>query len=251
MRRACLLATLACCRFEHGTPGSLTGDGGTDATGDGPGDVARDATRPPYCDPADDTLIACYAFESSTQDASPNALHATMTNVTFAAGRVGMAAQLGATSAMDVADSALFDSPALTIEAWIHPTQLPGAGARFGILDNNGQYGMFLHEQGRLHCAMVNGHSMMVDAAIAASTWTHVACTYSGSTTTIYVDGVQLFQASGGTALATGGTTGISIGADNPPGAGARFLGLIDQVRLSSVARTREVICADAPLACP
>jgi hypothetical protein len=50
----------------------------------------------------------------------------------------------------------------------------------------------------------------------------------------------------GGTALSTGGTTGISIAADNPPGAGSRLAGQIDQLRIFSVARASSQICLAA-----
>jgi biopolymer transport protein ExbB len=248
VRSTWLLPALAACSFDHGVglgDGAVVADvRDSGATIDAPPDM-RVASS---CNPNDPTLVACYPFEGSTQDVSGHNLNASMTNVMFAAGKVGQAMQFGATSAADVADSPLFDVAAITIEAWIKPAQLPTAGLRMGIVDNNGQYGMFLHEQGRIACTMVNGASLQVDANIAANTWAHVACTYDG-TTTIYIDGRVVGTGSGGTALGTAGTTGISIAADNPPGAGSRLIGLIDEVRISSVARTAAEICVDAQ--CP
>lgn len=216
-------------------------------------DAPIDAVVPPdepaaaFCDPADPALIACYEFEGSTQDASANALHATMTNVSFVPGKVGLAMEFGATSAAEIPDSDAIDVAAITLEAWINPAQLPEAGQRVGIADMNGQWGLFIHEPtGRLQCTMVNGISMQIEANIAANTWTHVACTYDQGTTTIYVNGAQRFQMGGGGTLATGGTTGISLCADNPAGSGQRMIGLVDRVRFSSRARTAAEIAQAA-----
>jgi hypothetical protein len=155
-----------------------------------------------------------------------------------------MAMQVDTTSATDVPDSPLFDVSAITIEAWINPSQIPPQGQRAGIVDNNGQYGFFLHESGQLQCTA--NLSMQIDAQIETNRWTHVACTYDGTTIAIYVDGVEASSAGGGGALSAGGTTGISIAADNPPGAGSHLVGMIDELRILGVARSPADIMADA-----
>lgn len=243
MYRACLLA-LAGCHF--GTSYEVAKDAAADAAIDA-GDAGADAQVAPFCDPQDPSLVACYEMEGNVMDASPNNLDATTASVSFVTGRVGMALQFGINSAADIADSAAIDVAEITVEAWINPFQLPMAGARMGIADMNGQWGLFVHEPtGRLQCTMVGGISSQIDALITATTWTHVACTYANGTTKIYVNGMKKFDQGGGGALATGGTEGISIGADNPAGSGSRFNGLIDQVRIMSRARTDAEICADA-----
>ena len=242
--RAAWLVVFAGCSFgtSFDTPKDAARDDAVDAR-----DAPPDMRVAPFCDPQDTSLVACYEMEGNVNDASPNNLDATMTNVSFVTGRVGMALQFGINSAADIADSPAMDVAAITVEAWIHPFQLPGAGARAGVADMNGQWGLFVHEPtGRLQCTMVNGISSQIDALITVNTWTHVACTYANGTTKIYVGGVKKFDQGGGGALATGGTEGISIGADNPAGSGSRFNGLIDQVRIMSRARTDAEICADA-----
>ena len=239
------LVVVAGCSFD--TTLARPGDGGVEAVSVDAVDAPPDARVAPFCDPTDSSLLACYELENSTQDASPNMLHATMTNVAFVPGKVGLAMDFGATSAADIADSTKIDVASITVEAWINPSQLPGVGQRAGIADMNGQWGLFVHEPtGRLQCTMVNGISTQIDANIVANTWTHVACTYDAGTTAIYVNGVNRFKQGGGGILATGGMSGISLGADNPPGSGSRFVGLIDQVRLFSRARTDAEICQDA-----
>jgi len=202
---------------------------------------------PSFCDPADPQLMVCYEFEGDTKDSSAHHLDATMVNVSFPPGKVGKAMQFGATSAADVADSAVFDVAALTIEMWINPSQLPSTGNRFDLLDMNGQYVFSMEPSGDLKCALIGAPSLPSAVAnLTTGRWTHVACTYDGATVAVYVDGVVTATASGGGALSTGGNTGISLAADNPPGSGSRLIGLIDEVRLMNVARTPAQICADA-----
>jgi concanavalin A-like lectin/glucanase superfamily protein len=213
-------------------------------------DGSPGATPAPFCDPADLHLVVCYELDGNTRDGSSHHLDATMTNVTFVAGKVGTAMLVGPTSAADVVNSAAFDVTALTIEAWIWPAQLPPTGARAGILDMESQYGFFLQPGGELACTMSGGPSIPATAAhIATDRWTHVACTYDGSTTTaMYVDGVRIASAAGGGTLATGGNSGISLAANNPPTVTPRsqLIGLIDEIRMMDVARTPDQICADA-----
>lgn len=217
MRCVALLALVGC---SFGAPRALPETSDTPAL--------------PFCGQAG--VVACYELEGTPTDGTANHLDGTMTNVTFVTGKRGMALQSDATSAIDVADSALFDVAALTIEAWIHPAQLPAAGQRMGILDADGQYGFFLYESGRLQCT-AGGTSNQVEANVPANQWTHVACTYDGANRLIYVDG-GLISETTGSAISTGGTTGITIAGNNPPGGGSRLVGMIDQVRLWSRALT-------------
>ena len=220
------LGLLAGCSFQ---PNAFVSTDGSDG----------DAAQPAFCDPTDGTLIACYELEGNARDGSANRLDATTSGVTFGAGRIGLAAQVDASSILGIAESSLLDPSAITMEAWIHPTQLPSAGTRAGIIDNNGQYGFFLHPGGDLQCV-----GLQATANVQAGTWTHVACTYDG-TTRIYAGGVLVgMTAGGGGALGTGGTTGISIGGDNP--AGSPLVGAIDQLRIFKIARTASEICAAA-----
>lgn len=250
MRIVVVLAVVAACHFDHGAAARDDGDVSPDDVPIVDGlllDGATDAPLvKPFCDTTDGTLVACYAFENNTQDGTNHNLDATMTNVSFPNGKVGKAMQFGATSAADVNENAMFDLDALTIEAWIFPTVLPAPGRRMGVFDNDGQYGLFLHENGRLQCTLTNGPSLGFDANIPANTWTHVACAYDGANSALYVNGVAVTKGNGGATLSTGGTTGISIAADNPPGAGSQLIGLIDQMRIYSVDRGEAAICRDA-----
>lgn len=254
MRLTCLLL-VAACNFDHGAVLARTDGNGTPSDVGEPldtepvtTDAAIDGSLPPstFCDPAGGTLVACYPFENNAQDGSGHNLNATTFHVMYPNGKVGKALQLMPDGAADVAESTMFDTSAITIEAWIRPTQMPGPGLRAGILDNNGQYGFFFSDSGRLSCTLVNGPSVGFDNAIQANTWTHVACAYDGANSALYVNGHSVATGNGGAALGTNGTSGISIAADNPPGSGSRLVGLIDQLRIFSVARTTTQICEAA-----
>lgn len=238
MWRFAVIAVLGSCGFRASVTSENTGL-------DAAADVGAIDGPAPFCDPADPHLMACYELEGDTKDSSAHHLDATMANVTFPPGKVGKAMQFEVNSVADVPDSLVFDVQALTIEAWIWPSQLPSNGNRAGILDMNGQYGFFIFPGGNLSCTSGVALPQAV-AHVATDRWTHVACTYDGSTAAIYVDGVPLSKATGGGTLNTGGTTGISLASDNPPGAGSHLIGLIDQVRMMNVARTPAEICADA-----
>src|SRR5690348_10706301 len=117
---------VSACSFR---PGTLLGDNPSDAPMAAI-DTGVDSPARPYCGEAD--LVFCFQFEGTVQDGTPNRLDAIATNVAFVTGKVGLAMQFGATSAADVPDNALFDVQAFTIEAWIDPAEIPGAGLRAG-----------------------------------------------------------------------------------------------------------------------
>lgn len=201
-------------------------------------DAASIDAPPPFCDATDTTLIACYAFEGTTTDGSPNHLDAASAGVTFVPGVVGMSAVASAQTQMTVAQNPLIDPANLTIEAWIN-APLPATGARAGIIDNEGAWGFFLHEQGELQCITASN----VTANVPANTWTHVACTYDGANRKIYVNGVVVDTTALTGSLAAG-VQGMALGANSP--SGNQLGGDLDQLRVFSAARTDAQIAADA-----
>lgn len=246
--RSCVVSVviLGACGFRSpgGVPGdTLPPDG---ATADASGPMDADPSMPAFCDPTDPHLMVCYEFEGDGHDGSSHHLDADATHVSFPDGQVGKAMQFAADSTANVPDSAVFDVANLTIEAWIRPAQLPSSG-RAGIADMEGQYGFFLFSGPQLSCILINGPTVnAAPISIAVDHWSHVACTYNGTTSVIYVDGVVRGQASGSGVLATGGNSGLSIAANNPSGTSDRLIGLIDQLRMMNIARSAAEICADA-----
>lgn len=217
--------------------------------GDGGGLIdavsASDAARPAFCAVAG--TVGCYEFEGNANDGSLNALHTTTSGVSFSPGEVGRAMQLDGSSTASVNPSLLFDVNAVTIEAWIRPAQLPASLKQFLILDVDQQYGFAVNDDGTLTCdlrGLAKFSTTAPSGAIASNQWTHVACTYDGtSAARIYVNGNLTATHSGAGVLSKGGH-GMGIAQNYP--SGSQLIGLIDQLRLLNVARSAADLCADA-----
>jgi hypothetical protein len=210
---------------------------------DGPGGDA--ATGTGFCDPKDKNLVVCYEFEGNANDGSSHGLNAVTAGVTFPPGRVGMAMQSDPTTAANVPASAVFDVRALTIEAWILPTQIPAAASQ-DIIDVDTQYAFFINPDGTVTCDLHGTSLSRVTTTdkLVPNLWTHVACTYDGGTVSrIYFDGVLDTSKTGNGMLATGGNA-MAIAGNSP--SGSQLVGMIDQLRMMSVARSAKQICGDA-----
>ncbi len=220
------------------TDGGNQLDASADATSDGPA---------AFCDSSDPTLVGCWQFENDVVDASGHNNNGLATGVTYATGIVGMAAELSAASHIAVADSTSLKPPQLTIEGWIYPTMLPGTGARMGVFDQDGAYGLFIYP-GQIDCFVST--TVTATVALPLATWTHVACTYDGAKGIVYVNGVQVATAGGGSPLGAGNTNGAALGGNSP--SADTLVGRIDQYRVFNVPRTAAQICRAAGLTiCP
>jgi len=215
------------------------------SSGDGPptdGPPTDGTPAAPFCDAAHEpTLVGCWEFENVLTDASGDGNTGTGTNVSFGAGKVGQGAVLAANSHIAVADSASLTPTAITLEGWIKPTALPATGARMGVIDNDGQYGLFLQPTG-LSCTV--SVAITATVTITPNVFTHVACTYDGTTGHVYVDGTDVGTATGGTALDAGTAEGGALGGNSP--SGDTLVGTIDQFRVWNTARTAQQICTAA-----
>jgi arabinan endo-1,5-alpha-L-arabinosidase len=254
MVRGVLLVVLAACGFHGNAPDTPQPDAAAAIDAAVPGQdatVMTDAAAAQFCSPDDSDLIACYEFENTTDDHSSNQLNATMTRVSYPNGKFGKGLHVDDNSAGDTADKSALDVAALTIEAWINPSQLPGDGDKGYVVDVNNQYALYVDQHGDLFCTLIGGPSlstMSTGVKISTNQWTHVACTFDGIVQSVlYVAGAVANTKPGGGTLGTGGTTGLSIGGNNPSSSGnGRFNGMIDQLRLMKVARTTPQICADS-----
>jgi hypothetical protein len=259
-----LAVALGACEF-HATSGASqspppldapapTGDDATppiDATPPEAADATTDAASPAaFCDPTDPHLVACYEFEGDAKDDSTNHINVKTDHVTFpSVGKAGKAMLFFANSTADAADSDALNVPALTIEAWINPSQLPSSGHAV-IVDVDRQYALQIGSDGSVTCVLVNApfDPPPTTERVAVNQWTHVACTYDVTAAVVYVNGVPTTPVIGGPSLGTAGDTGLSISSDNNATASSRsrMIGLIDELRLMNVARSRAQICADA-----
>jgi hypothetical protein len=246
---------VSACGF-HAQPASQAADApAPTADAASPTDSLASGQQPPapFCDPSDTTLVVCFEFENAVTDASAHHLTTHMTNVSFVPGKVGMAMMFGPTSAADIDDNPALDIKSITMETWIQPANLTDDS--LNILDEDSQYAMQIDNDNKIHCTITNHAGLDGTATqIAPGQWTHVACTFDYVTgdAAMYADGVEIAHYNGdgpGTPLNTGGKTGLSIAADNNPQnktQRAPFIGLVDQFRIFSVARTATQICQDA-----
>ena len=211
-------------------------------------DAAPDVPPPPVCDASDPDLVACYRFEpgpTQPHDESMYRNDGTSTATTLTAGVDGDALSLdGATSYDHVPDSPSLDMPStqLTMETWFMMRSEPTT-TRSGLLDEDGQYGMFVLASDVLRCSMAPG---VVDtpAMITLGAWTHAACTYDGAVIKVFVNGVIAAEAAGTGTISPAGVNGLAIGMNSP--SGDVLDGAMDDLRIYRVARTDAQIAIDA-----
>ncbi|HET7624224.1 MAG TPA: LamG-like jellyroll fold domain-containing protein, partial [Verrucomicrobiae bacterium] len=146
-----------------------------------------------------------------------------------------------------------------TLEALICPTVINANQEIISTDDYNGQRGFQfkITSDGKLQFQMINGNTVNVTFPIPTSgpnafvpgTWYHVALSYDGVTARLYwtkLDAANgaanLLGSSGWTCTTNTGAivAPLDIGAENRGSAGESFRGLIDEVRISSVARAAD-----------
>ncbi len=269
---ACL--SLAACSFDtsnlyqgESAPGAtdgapdITGDSGVSQTDAAPGTpdsgTLPDASESPNdpCDATSPDLIVCMQFEdtpgsTTLLDESQYGNNAVVSNAAFAAGHDGQALQGRSDFSSLLAKSASLDTEnQLTIEMWINPDQ-DIDGGRWGLFDNNGQYGFFLGDGNELRCSTSGGPNVTSpEGVVTALQWQHVACTYDGSSIVLYVNGTEVASANGTGSMSTDGNDGAALAQDSPDG--DEFLGRMDTLRVWNVGRSRAELCAGAGLSCP
>jgi hypothetical protein len=198
----------------------------------------------PYCQAP--STIACYLFEDSggsiARDSSPahNDLMVQVGAAEVVGGYPGKALSPLQMSPACVADNPSFAVSRVTIEAWIR-SQSP-SGTRENIVEKLGQFSIFTTSN-VLACQIGSASPIMVNGAIAANKWQHVACTSDGARILLFVDGHQLANQNAAGQL-TQTTDPFCVGDDDPQT--GTFKGLIDDVRVLSTALSPQQICMDA-----
>jgi hypothetical protein len=220
-----------------GSGGSGSSSSTSSSSSSGSGGVGGNPAAA-LCDSSDPTLIACFPFEGDTIDASGKKNEVTATGVTFAPGVNGQAASFNGASQVSIANTALWDVPVYTVELWYY--QRSYNATRAGIFDSDNRFSMFVYGSGEFRCSRA-GTYFAINDKMPLDTWTHVACVYSGSTLSLYVNGVLSDQTMA-PFLDSGGTTTIGSNAPN----GDYFDGMIDSVRVWNIARSANDICTAA-----
>jgi hypothetical protein len=131
------------------------------------------------------------------------------------------------------------------LEAWVFPTQLDGnkniicntEGSGHNIRFENGMLKAYIHIAGDYATPTGGG-------AITANKWYHTAVTYDGKVAKLYLDGALVAEQER-KGVITESTQDIFIGSEtdgNQPNATYNFFGIIDEVRIWTIARTADEI---------
>lgn len=113
-------------------------------------------------------------------------------------------------------DEPALDSQTITMESWVYLNTLTQNGFVFEKGAVNTQYSNFFYyadtfyfrTQGLSNVDL----SFTTSAYITANNWYHITCTYGAGTKTIYVNGVQVAQATGVTGTIPTNPTGLFLG---------------------------------------
>lgn len=220
-----------------GTPGADAPRGTSDGGG---GDSDAEPAVNPFCAASGD-LVACYEFDGNLEDSSVNNNDLTGDNITFTTGKDGQALLTGQSAKIDPQNDPSLDfTDALTMEAWILPSQ---SQTRW-VMDHQAQWGLLL-EDDKIGCTVVtvvdedppSGHTIKSDpGSVPEDDWTHVACTYDGTQIVLYIDGVPQTPLLATGSIDTAPDQGFTVAQDAPDG--AAFLGRTDRARVWSVARS-------------
>jgi regulation of enolase protein 1 (concanavalin A-like superfamily) len=173
-------------------------------------------------------------FDNVTVSASSSAVAVSFSGATNSYASVNDAA------ALDIAGSAL------CMEAWVKVNALPAAGSLSTImareLGSSSGYALLIGDNGRFQVRLGttgNSWGQFDSGALTwtSGTWYHVAASYDGATVRIFRDGTQVTSgAQSGTLLA--GANKLYFGGKRYDWSNQHFLnGVIDEARLSRVAR--------------
>lgn len=238
-----------------GTDGVVsTGDvAGTSTTGTsttGPLTTAPETTGPrldmggpaPYTCPADQAVVACYLFEDGWDDnvlvdGGPANLDGVMYGATPVAGYRGLAAGSGFATELSVSSPELLRTEQWTVTAWVRLDHYP-AGARCGVLDRDGDYGIFILASGVVHCGGTVGLDSL--SKVSPGTWTHLACQWDkGKGIRVFVDGKLEAEVPWQDSVPAADPT-LVIANDSPPSVEEALPGAVDEVIV-----WRKVLSAD------
>src|SRR6185295_7865269 len=194
--------------------------------------------------------VAAYAFDegtgSSATDASGTGNTGSITGATWTtAGKYGGALSFNGTTALvTIPDApALHVTTALTVEAWVNPSAATGFWEDIIYKGNDTFY---LDASGGAEPVVggtwASSENLTGPAPLVMRTWTHLAATYDGATIRLYVNGT-LVRSAAQTGAFAASTYPLQIGGDSLYG--QYFAGLIDEVRVYTVALTAAQIQAD------
>jgi fibronectin type 3 domain-containing protein len=196
-------------------------------------------------------LVAAYGFNEGTgtmvTDASGNGHNGTISGATWTtSGKYGNALVFNGSGALVTINNAttLQLSTAMTLEAWVNPSTVSSAwrDVIFKADDNYYLEGTSMTSGRPAMGGKFASSPLYGTTALAVNTWTHLAATYDGTTTRLYVNGTQVASHAQTGPMASS-TNPLQIGGDSLYG--QFFQGTIDEVRIYNVALTAAQIQTD------
>jgi hypothetical protein len=221
--------------------------------------VTMTVTDPPAC-PVPTGLVGAWGFDeasgTSVTDASPTANAGTIDGaLRSTTGRFGGALSFdGVNDRVTIPDVPALDlTTGMTLEAWVNPTATTGwRTVALKERPSNLVYALYGSSDTGRPATLVQTPletDLRGTAALATSTWSHLASTYDGTTLRLYVNGTQV--ASRAVSGAVTASTGVlSIGGN--ASWGEWFSGLIDELRVYNRALPAGEIATDmtTPVTC-
>ena len=193
----------------------------------------------------------------SANDSTANGNNGINHGVAAAAGLIGTAGSFDGTGAtfLDVPSSSSFKPVGtLALEAWVKlngPTSYPAIFSLDYRADGSWNYPFAAYDlqfsanslsPDMIWASAGSQVAIYSSTSIAAAQWTHIVGSYDGRNRTIYVNGVPAATAPQTGTIDYGTSKDLSIGTHSPYNWGEAVNGLIDEARISTVARTADWI---------
>jgi hypothetical protein len=190
-------------------------------------------------------LVAHYRFNGNANDATLNGNNGAANGGSFTSdwlGRANSAYSFDGNCEIDVSNSPSLKvgGTAITMTAWVNPTQFSGSANRRTILrkmdqaGSTGGYLFALSNEGFPHLGFIGGtyyEAKCATTAVPISQWSHVAVTYDGISANFYVNGF-LKESIPQTHSIAIDDAALCIGRLSPTFPTEEFYGKLDEIRI-------------------
>lgn len=185
-------------------------------------------------------LVGWWKMDGNAKDATPNANNGAVNGPVLTTDRKGRANSAysfagSGTNNLNLGNSTAFNSPEVTMSAWIYPTAL---NTQNTIMGKEFQYKFRITSNGGIGIlASGNGtswslNSVVAIGAITANNWYHVVFTISssGNVARVYINGNSVGTSTLGTTITTYNSNPMYVGSYNSSGS-EPFTGKVDDAR--------------------
>jgi len=199
----------------------------------------------------DTSLISYYKLDESSGNATDSVGSNTLTNnnsVTYSTGKINNGANFVRASSQylsKVDDTSLDLSANMSVSFWLNLSSLPGTNETQGLVTKDNTYGIYYQDSaGTKRFGMFSVLSSSYtfhtfNTTLSTSTFYHVTWTKSGTTSSLYINGILV---SSGSATATMDNTTGSFFLGLGDGAGEYLNGQLDEVAIWSRALSADEV---------